>query len=107
MAKNHPDAHVTVKHTKTGGVWDCPTGYLEAAEALGWNPVDTDETPDTSVIDGVQQTGFDPGQHNVDEVNTHLASHQDSPGEVERVLELERAGTNRSTVNGTTPTTGD
>ena len=97
--------HVWVKHSETGGVWACPVDYLDVARVRGWEPTDEPDTSldglfDEATAEGSSQTGFDPAAHNVDEVKTYLAEHQDSPGEVERVLELERAGKNRSTITG-------
>jgi hypothetical protein len=101
--------HVWVKHEETGGVWACPAEYLPIAELRGWEPVDA---PDDS-LEGLfdpsplgresepEPTGFDPDQHTVKEVQEHIAKHRENaPGEVERVLELERAGQNRTTITG-------
>lgn len=103
MAEN--PTHVWVQHEETGGTWACPADYLPVAEQRGWAPIDP---PDDS-LDGlfdpgpsgevVEQTGFDPAEHTVAEVNEHLALHAaTAPGEVERVLALEAAGKNRATV---------
>lgn len=102
MAEQNP-THVWVQHEETGGTWQCPADYLPVAELRGWQIIDA---PDTDLdglfdepVDGVEQTGFDPSEHSVKEVNEHLAEHaEQAPGEVERVLELERAGKDRATV---------
>lgn len=108
--------HVHVIHEETGGRWECPIDYLPTARLRGWEPAepedhDLDGLFDDSSAEGEQQTGFDPAEHDVAQVSAHLARHADaSPGEVLRVLELERAGKNRKTIEvpeGFDPITGD
>jgi hypothetical protein len=41
--------HVEVKHVVTGGVWDCPVGFLDEARALGWHPT---SVPENTAYDG-------------------------------------------------------
>lgn len=97
---NDTGTHVHVVHSETGAHWDSPVDYLPAARRLGWEPADSDVDPLEGLVDVIpgtaeviEQTGFDPAEHTVDEVNDHLAAHADqSPGEVARVLELEAAG---------------
>lgn len=119
MAKRKPvfneaGTHVYVRNTETGDEWECPAGYLPVALVRGFELCE----PRDRSLDGLfDQTGFDPADHTVDEVNTHLALHaQSSPGEVARVLALEEAGQNRKTIvdprltvpgDENTPITGD
>lgn len=113
---NSAGTHVHVVHSETGGRWECPLDYLPTAKLRGWEPTEpeTDDLAglfDDSSAEGEEQTGFDPAEHSVDEVSAHLAKHAEaSPGEVERVLDLERGGKNRKTVvvpDGFDPITGD
>lgn len=108
--------HVHVINDETGGRWECPVDYLPVARQRGWSPAepeahDLDGLFDDSSADGEEQTGFDPAGHTVEEVSDHLALHAEAtPGEVVRVIELERAGKNRKTVvvpDGFDPITGD
>lgn len=102
---NADGTHVFVRNTASGDEWECPAGYLPVALVRGFELT----VPRDRSLDGLfdestaepagQQTGFDPAEHTVDEVNTHLRLYgETSPGEVDRVLELERAGQNRKTV---------
>ena len=79
-----------------GEEWECPVDYLPVALARGFELVE----PRDKSLDGLfDQTGFDPADHTVAEVNEHLVAHAASaPGEVARVLSLEQAGQNRSTI---------
>jgi hypothetical protein len=101
---NAAGTHTYVKNVETGQEWECPNDYLPVALQRGFEltePRDTslDGLFDDASAEGSAQTGFDPAEHTVDEVNDHLAQHAaSSPGEVVRVLELERAGKNRTTV---------
>lgn len=113
---NGAGTHVHVQHAETGGRWECPVDYLPVARLRGWEPVapevhDLDGLFEDASAEGEEQTGFDPAEHGVDEVSAHLALHaKASPGEVVRVIELERAGKNRKTVvvpEGFDPITGD
>lgn len=115
---NYNDAgtHVHVIHEETGGRWECPIDYLPVAQLRGWQPTepevhDLDGLFDESSAEGDQQTGFDPAEHTVEEVDAHLALHAEAtPGEVVRVLDLERAGKNRKTItvpDGFDPIPGD
>lgn len=113
---NTDGTHVHVIHQETGGRWECPVDYLPVAQLRGWEPVepedhDLDNLFDDTSAEGEGQTGFDPSEHTVDEVDAHLAAHAEAtPGEVVRVLELERAGRNRKTItvpDGFDPITGD
>lgn len=113
---NGAGTHVHVRHEETGGRWECPVDYLPTAQLRGWRPVEPEDTSldglfDDSTAEAEEQTGFDPAQHDVQAVSDHLAAHAESaPGEVVRVLELERAGKNRKTVvvpEGFDPITGD
>lgn len=103
---NTAGTHVWMHNPETGGTWECPVDYAETAESRGWVYTQAyddslDGLFDESSAEGDQQTGFDPAEHTVAEINDHLAEHAESaPGEVERVLELERAGQNRTTVHG-------
>jgi hypothetical protein len=101
---NADGTHVFVAAPETGDEWECPVGYLPVALARGFEltePRDKslDDLFDDATADGGNQTGFDPGQHTVEEVNAHLAEHAEaSPGEVVRVLALEESGKNRASV---------
>ncbi len=102
---NEAGTHVFVRNTSSGDEWECPNGYLEVALVRGFEltePRDKslDGLFDESTAEPVgQQTGFDPAEHTVEEINAHLLAHgESSPGEVERVLELEKAGKDRKTV---------
>lgn len=94
--------HVPVR-TPSGGLWDCPVGYLSIALERGYARLDGDESvplgkPDTS--------GFDPAEHGVREINDYLASVIESPGEIDRVLAAEAAGTARTTIVDPRPPVG-
>lgn len=110
---NSAGTHVYVRNVETGGEWECPVDYLPVAELRGFEPCEPrdgalDGLFDDTTAEGAAQTGFDPADHNVDEVNAHLAAHaESSPGEVVRVLELERAGKNRSTIVDPRTSPGD
>lgn len=99
LTYNDSGTHAWVKHNESGGVWACPIDYLDVAKLRGWEPTDAPDTSLDGLFDSSEQTGFDPSKRTVDEVNAHLAKHADSaPGEVARVLELERNGKDRATV---------
>lgn len=109
---NEAGTHVLVKHSETGGRWESPVDYLPVARMLGWEPAAPEENPLEGLVDEEpEQTGFDPSKFSAAEVSEHLAAHAEaSPGEVVRVLELERAGKNRKSVvvpDGFDPITGD
>lgn len=101
---NEAGTHVWLRYPPTDATWACPLDVADFYLGRGWEysaaPGPTVEGLfDQSTAEGPNQTGFDPADHDVDEVNDHLAKYADaSPGEVERVLELERAGQNRKTV---------
>lgn len=102
---NDAGTHVFVRNTDTGSQWECPVGYLPVALERGFELCEPRDASldglfdDTTAEPAGQQTGFDPAAHTVDEVNAHLAQHaEDSPGEVARVLKLEQAGRNRSSI---------
>jgi hypothetical protein len=87
----------------SGDEWECPVDYLPVALGRGFEltePRDKslDGLFDDSTAEGAAQTGFNPADHDVDEINAHLVAHLASPGEIVRVLELEAAGKNRKTV---------
>lgn len=93
---NAAGTHIYVQNIESGDEWECPPDYLPVALSHGFELAE----PRDRSLDGLfDQTGFDPSGHDVAEVNEHLAKHADSsPGEVSRVLELERAGQNRKSV---------
>lgn len=97
----------------TGDEWECPPDYLPVALSRGFTlaePRDKslDGLFDDSTAEGANQTGFDPGKASVKEVNAHLAAHLAAPGEIERVLALESAGSDRPSVEDPrNPTPGD
>lgn len=43
MASN--ETHVLLKHPKSGAVWPCPAGAVEAFTALGWKKAPKDAEP--------------------------------------------------------------
>lgn len=95
---------VRLENPETGGVWDCPADYADIARARGW--VDTDKPlpgEDAEDLGDRPTADFDPANHTVVEVNAYLA--QATPDEVERVLDLEASGKNRSTIAAPEPTT--
>lgn len=93
---------VWLRNPETQGVWNCPIDYAPTARARGW--VDADAPEDVQVIsDDVEPVApqFDPAEHTVAEVREYLDEHEESaPGEVERVLDAERNGKNRSGITG-------
>lgn len=103
---NDTGTHVHVHNAETGGYWDCPISYLSTARQRGWEPVErpVDEgQPINAIADAVsvEPVIFDPSAPGVtaDAVSAHLAAHAEAdPGEVERVLGIERAGKNRTTI---------
>lgn len=109
---NADGTHVHMTHPDTGGAWDCPVEYAAIAQTRGWvfaDPRDDsldglfDEpvnTPGAVLEGGAVQTGFNPDDHTVGEVNDYLATVDPAGGEAARVLELERNGKNRSTITG-------
>jgi hypothetical protein len=114
---NDLGTHVHVHNAETGGYWDCPISYLPIARQRGWEPAERiDEgQPINAIADAqpVEPVLFDPSAPGVtaEDVSAHLAAHAEAdPGEVERVLGLERAGKNRKTITvpeGFEPVTGD
>lgn len=100
--------HVRLENPETGGVWDSPIDYAPIARARGWvdsdkalaeEEVDTTKDPATPVAD--VPAGFNPDEHTVAEVKEYLdALPAYKTDERDRVVELERAGKNRSTVTG-------
>jgi hypothetical protein len=105
---NEAGTHVWLYNPMTDAYWECGPEAAEvytgnaawdwqyATEAPGEN---ADGLFDESTAEGEAQTGFDPAEHTVEEVNEHLELHAESaPGEVDRVLELERAGKDRKTI---------
>lgn len=93
---NDAGTHVFTRNIESGDEWECPVGYLPVALVRGFELCE----PRDKSLDGLfDQTGFDPAEHTADQVNEHLAQHAHaSPGEVARVLGIERAGQNRKTV---------
>lgn len=90
--------HTWIKNPETGGVWECPNGVLELyLEKRGWELTNepVDEGPQLA-----EATQFDPTQHTVAEVNEYLDGLQDSPEEHSRVIALEIAGKNRTSIVG-------
>lgn len=111
---NSAGTHVYLANADTGAVWECPLDYVDVARKRGWEYTDQPDTSldglfDTATAEGPAQTGFDPADHNVDEVNDHLAQMHDAgvDGEVERVLALEAAGQNRKTIVDPRPAVDD
>jgi hypothetical protein len=103
--------HVWLYNPDTEAMWQAPADYAHIARARGWvdsdGPVDefADAAADTvpAEIPPAEdiQTGFDPSEHGFKEVLDYLNQYRDTaPGEVERVLSLERAGKNRKTITG-------
>ena len=87
--------------------WKTPSGRIVTSAnadmtASGWEKVGGDEptsstleVPETGGED-VQEDVFDPGQHTVPETLEYLTGNGDA--EVQRVLEAERSGKNRSSL---------
>lgn len=104
---NAAGTHIHLYNPETGGQWECPADVVGVYVARGW---EYSPAPDYSLVglfddvppaerpeEGV--TAFNPGDHTVEEINAYLAEHAaTAPGEVNRVVELERAGKNRKTV---------
>lgn len=103
---NADGTHVFTKAPETGQEWECPVAYLPTALARGFEltkPRDRslDGLFDEATAEGPNQTGFNPADHNVEGeggVNAYLEANLASPGEIARVLDLERAGKNRVSV---------
>lgn len=100
---NDTGTHVHVYNAETGGYWDCPISYLATARQRGWEPAERiDEgQPINAIADAqpVEAPLYDPANDDVDGVSGHLALYAEiDPGEVERVLDLERNGKNRKTI---------
>lgn len=95
---NTAGTHVWLRYPATGGEWECPRDVADLyVRDRGWEYMAA--APDTTWDNLTDQTGFDPAEHTVPEVNEHLEKFAEvSPGEANRVLELEKAGQNRSTV---------
>jgi hypothetical protein len=91
------DTHTWMKNPETNDIpWACPNALVDLyIDKRGWELCDDpDAEPDVEV------SGFNPADHTVEEVHEHIDANEDSPGEVERVLELERAGKNRKSLVG-------
>lgn len=93
---NTAGTHVWMAHPGISEPWACPVDFVKTAQERGWTYADAPGAAVTA--EGTAQTGFDPAQHDVDVVNAHLVKHLDAPGEIERVLLLERDGKDRKTV---------
>lgn len=110
---NDAETHVWLHNPATGGLWECPVDLADLyVTRLGWEYGEPrDGSLDGLVDEPVEQTGFNPSEHTAAEVSDYLALHADeTPGEVSRVLELERADKNRKSVvvpDGFEPITGD
>lgn len=97
---------VRLENPETGGVWDAPLDYAPIARARGWvdsdKPVDDEDTTrDSAVSPADVPAGFNPDEHTVAEVNDYLdALPDDKADERDRVVELERAGKNRTGITG-------
>jgi hypothetical protein len=113
MTYNAAGTHVLVYNPETDGRWECPPDYLPVALARGFELAGPAEDDYAGLFDDAepQQTGFDPTEHTAAEVTDYLALHaEQSPGEVMRVLEAERAGKDRKSVvapDGFDPNPGD
>jgi len=104
---NARGTHVWLHHPETDGTWECPVDVEEVFLGRGWEHCPAPDLSLKGLFDDLppQQrpeegvTAFDPAEHSAADVNAYLAQHADSaPGEVERVLGLERAGKDRSTI---------
>lgn len=98
-----------MRNPETGGVWACPDPLVSLYERRGWETTDDPEAVDEELLPrpvsaadpADEQTGFDPNDHTADEVNEYLDPlRETSPGEVDRVLLLERQGKNRKSITG-------
>ena len=111
---NAAGTHVWMRNPANDALWEAPVDYAPVAETRGWvyaaarddsldglfDPPPAGE-PGQVLEGGAVQTGFDPDEHSVKEINAYLAQHaESSPGEAERVLDLERSGQHRTTVTG-------
>lgn len=100
---NEAGTHILMKNPETGGVWAAPPDAIPYLELRGWEPTTAEE----NILAGLVDDQFDPSETSAKAVSEHLASA--SPEEVNRVLELERAGKNRKSVvvpDGYEPITG-
>jgi hypothetical protein len=95
------ELHTWMKHSETGGEWECPTVLIEHYERLGWVVMDSPpeeqlpavgefasaaDAPAPATKDPAVE--FDPAEHTVAEVKEHLAEH---PEDAEQVVEAEQA----------------
>lgn len=89
----------------SGVAWECPIGYLETAREHGYKVVGEDEYDAAANAEFLAIANpFNPADHTVVEVNEHLAQAfaAGNVEEVERVLDAEAAGQDRSTINDPT-----
>lgn len=106
---NSAGTHIWLAHPETGGVWEAPKDVAATfVEHAGWQYTtapgeDLSEVFANSTAEGETQTGFDPNEHTVDEINKHLLANQHAPGEIDRVLALEAAGQGRTSVKDPRP----
>lgn len=73
----------TVRHDRGNG--------LASVAPLGGRPVRADEPAEPTS----EPESFDPSEHNIDDVQAHVADH---PDELDAILAAERDGKNRSTL---------
>lgn len=93
--------------------WACPVGVADSyIKDRGWLYAQPQDTTWDGLLDSTTaepngaQTGFDPTATgvSVEQVNDHLKKHAEAnPGEVVRVLELEKAGAARKGILETGP----
>lgn len=101
---NAAGTHIWLNHPVTGGVWEAPKDVAATfVQHAGWEYADApgEDLSDVfaaSTAEGEAQTGFDPNEHTVADINDYLKSNQHAPGEIDRVLALEAAGQDRSSV---------
>jgi hypothetical protein len=104
--------HTFMVNPETKGEWRCPNALVDIYEKRGWKKAkdpedvaDAVSAPPAPVADDVEPTAFDPAGQKVKDVLAYIDPLRDShPGEVARVLLLERQGENRPSITGDTAT---
>jgi hypothetical protein len=104
--------HTFMVNAETKGEWRAPNALVELYEKRGWkkakDPEDVDDVvsaPAAPVAEDVDPTAFDPTGQKVKDVLAYIDPLRDShPGEVARVLLLERQNENRPSITGETAT---
>lgn len=99
--------HTFMVNAETKGEWYCPDPLVETYEKRGWKKAkDPEEVPDAvsappAPVADEEPTAFDPTGQKAKDVLAYIDPIRDShPGEVARVLLLERQGENRPSITG-------